>query len=108
VKKRRGEEGFTLIELMVVILIIGILVAIAVPVYFSAQESAKTKTCQANVRTMNGAIMTYQAATGNTPADLNALVPDYIKEVPTCPLGGTYSLDPATATEPAECLCNHT
>ncbi len=54
------DEGFTLIELMVVVLIIGILVAIAVPVFFQARANAEQKTCWANQRTIDGAIQTVQ------------------------------------------------
>ena len=89
----RNERGFTLIELMVVILIIGILVAIAVPVFNAARESAYASTCKANLRTIDGAVETYKASTGETyPTDVAsmqaALVPNYIKEWPACPQGG--------------------
>ena len=86
----RNERGFTLIELMVVILIIGILVAIAVPVFNAARESAYASTCKANLRTIDGAVETYKASTGNAyPTDSAtiqaALVPNYIKKWPACP-----------------------
>ncbi len=96
-KRINREEGFTLIELMVVVLIIGILVAIAVPVYFSAQTNAKEKTCKANLRTLDGALQTYAAETGDYPAAgvyatvLAVLVPNYLKELPACPGTGTYT-----------------
>jgi len=94
VKYIRNEKGFTLIELMVVILIIGILVAIAVPVFNSARESAYKSTCQANLRTIDGALQTWKAANPNLPYPTTiddvkaALVPDYIKTWPSCPQGG--------------------
>lgn len=86
----RNERGFTLIELMVVILIIGILVAIAVPVFNAARESAYKSTCQANLRTIDGAVETYKASTGNAYPQTDtalwaALVPAYMKRVPQCP-----------------------
>jgi len=88
----RKDEGFTLVELMVVVLIIGILVAIAIPVFNSASGSAKRRTCQSNMRTIEGAVQQYVAADPtNLLADLagsvdtTPLVPAYLKSAPLCP-----------------------
>ncbi len=81
----KREKGFTLIELMVVVLIIAILVAIAVPVFNIARAAAQRRTCQANLRTLDGAVQTYNADQDGWPGSIADLVPDYVKEAPQCP-----------------------
>lgn len=84
---------------MIVVLIIGILLAIAVPNFLKARETSRTKTCVANLRQIEAgkeqwAMETNQASTA-TPTVAN-LVPDYIKNsagtLPACPSGGTYTI----------------
>lgn len=110
-KLGRGERGFTLIELMVVILIIGILVAIAVPVFNAARENAYTRTCQANLRTLDGAVQTYRAnnGPGQWPADIAALVSgNYIKSAPQCPKAGqaySYTITSVTQSNTPTIAC---
>ena len=93
------QEGFTLIELMIVILIIAILVAIAVPVFLSARSNAQRRTCQANLRTIDGAVNTYNAqydaypAAGLVDSAAVGFVPTLIKRTPSCPTtNSVYSL----------------
>jgi type IV pilus assembly protein PilA len=70
----RKEEGFTLVELMVVVLIIGILVAIAIPVFNAASASARRSACQANLRTLDGATEQWVAANpANSKAGLDSV-----------------------------------
>ena len=84
-KMFRKDEGFTLVELMVVVLIIGILVAIAIPVFNAAKANAQRKSCFANQRTIEGSAQTYNAENDALPTDVAALVPTFVKVAPICP-----------------------
>lgn len=68
-KKIKSKKGFTLIELMVVIVIIGILVAIALPNFISAQDRAKISSVKANMHTIQTVAETYAVDWGGVYAD---------------------------------------
>lgn len=90
----RSKKGFTLVELMVVVIILGILVAIAIPIYNNVTGDAQKKACAANERTLEGAVAMYQAANGGEmPDNLDELVPDFIEAVPTCPVDDSSSYE---------------
>jgi type IV pilus assembly protein PilA len=104
----RRKEGFTLIELLIVILIIAILVAIALPLYLNSQKNAKRRTCQANIRTIDGAINAFYAEYENVePHDVAELVNSgYLKKAPNCPsqAGAGYLFIGASETLEASCI----
>ena len=65
-KKVKNQKGFTLIELMVVIVIIGILVAIALPNFIGAQDRAKLSSVKANMHTYQTIVETYAVDWGGS------------------------------------------
>jgi len=108
----KAEKGFTLIELMVVILIIAILVAIAIPVFNVARAAAWRRTCQANLRTLDGAVQTYNGAEDGYPPAASAMSVlvsgGYIKEEPHCPEDETQDYTYSGTTHDFSCPVNAT
>jgi type IV pilus assembly protein PilA len=102
---------------MVVVLIIGILVAVAVPIFNAAKATAQQRVCWANERTIEGAAQTYRAATGvfpgATPVDSSHVLVAgrYLEYAPVCTaIGSTafYSLDSSgTVVTPTGCVHGH-
>jgi prepilin-type N-terminal cleavage/methylation domain-containing protein len=97
-RKERDDDGFTLFELMAVVLILGILVAIAVASFSLTNERAKRVVCQENQRTLNTAVLVYEQKEGHTPAAISDLAPHVAKpNFDKCPSGPSYSYDATTA-----------
>ncbi len=105
--------GFTLVEIMIVVLIIGVLLAIAIPNFINARETSRAKSCVGNLKQIDSAkqqaIMDYglnqastatffvngTTATTSGPAGNYQLVSSvgtlsYIRRPPVCPSGGQY------------------
>ena len=95
----RVKKGFTLVELLVVVLILGALAAIAIPRISQSAELAKINACKTNVDLVNSQIELYYANTGGWPVDLGAVTDneDYFPDgAPECPYDETsyaYSTD---------------
>ena len=105
-KRNNMRKGaFTLVEIMIVVLIIGILMAIAVPNFVKARDSSRKNSCIANLKQTDsakeqwamdnkkdaGAAVAYTDLVGATL---------YMKSTPSCPSGGTYTVN-AIGTNPA-------
>ena len=95
--KTSRKSGFTLVEIMIVVAIIGLLAAIAIPNFVKARASAQKNTCIANLKQIAGAKDTWalEAKKGGSDVPVEADIYGatlFIKVAPTCPLGGTYDL----------------
>ncbi|HEX9093306.1 MAG TPA: prepilin-type N-terminal cleavage/methylation domain-containing protein [Coriobacteriia bacterium] len=72
---RREDHGFSLIELMVIVFILGVLVLIAVASYRVSVDRSRAIACLYNQRLLDSAIPAYRASTGHDPSSLNDLRP---------------------------------
>lgn len=101
----RQTKGFTLVEIMIVVAIIGILIAIAVPSFLRAREISRRNACQENQSKIDGAKQQW-ALESNAPATATPtwdnLVGNesYIRKSPSCPSSGTYAIN-NLATDPS-------
>ena len=87
---RRARRGFTLIELMVVMAIISVLIAIAVPIYQKSIIRAKESVLRNNLFTLRNMIDEYTVDKQKAPDSLQELVTDgYLRQVPQDPMTGS-------------------
>jgi general secretion pathway protein G len=89
-RHKSKETGFTLIELMIVMLIIGVLMTIAVPNYMAAVKAAKESVLKEDLHVMRNAIDSYTMDKQKAPQSLQDLVEGgYLKSIPTDPMTRT-------------------
>ncbi|MFH1037076.1 MAG: type II secretion system major pseudopilin GspG [PVC group bacterium] len=95
-KNALGNPGFTLVELMVVIAIIGFLAAVIVPKFFQQIGKGQRGAAKAEVRQIEVALGMYFADEYAYPDSLSALVPKYLPRVPKDPWKNPYYYNPAS------------
>jgi prepilin-type N-terminal cleavage/methylation domain-containing protein len=86
-KAQRTKHGFTLVEIILVIIIIGILAAIILPKFAGQSDNAKIAATKANLESLRSAVRLWQSDhEGEPPTALSDLVPDYIRAIPEEPI----------------------
>ena len=111
---KKNEKGFTLVEALIVVVIIGVIAAVAIPKFLDARESANTEVCRSNLATLNTLISEWETKNSATISgdDFDAILADAAKfpdGPPTCPTnGGSYTLGANGRAECEDAIDGHT
>ena len=90
----RNEKGFTLIEMMIVLLIISVLILVAIPNVTKHSKSIDTKGCDAYLKMVEGQVQAYKMDTKKIPSSLVELSKEgYLPDNAKCPDGSDLTID---------------
>ncbi|MCU7556834.1 competence type IV pilus major pilin ComGC [Macrococcus capreoli] len=80
VEQFKKKDGFTLIEMLLVLLVISVLIIVIIPNIAKQSDNVQNTGCTAQVKMVQGQIEAYKLQHGNTPSNIEALVPEFLKE----------------------------
>jgi len=100
-KNKTSKAGFTLVEIMIVVAIIGLLAAIAIPNFVRARTQSQTNACINNLRQIDGAIQQWALEMKKNSGDSVGFtdIQPYLRSAVICPAGGTTFADSYTITQ---------
>ena len=97
------DGAFTLIEILIVVVLLGVLAAIVVPLFSESSEEAELETCMANLGVIYRSMQIYELRNGQYPESTDDLAATF-PTLPACPLAGSYRW--TLASDAYHVVCN--